>query len=102
MNPQDVVMEYSCGRSKNLLKAEDFGLEFQNVFLEMGRVAALFRHMYWIFQFTQSLPEWLAVLISPGLGQVLQMRQVWPSQLSSFYSLHKKAINFKANSLRRY
>ena len=102
MNPQDVVMEYYCGRSKNLLKADDFGSEFQNVFLELGRLAALLRHMYWIFQFTQSLPEWLAVLISPSLGQVLQMRQAWPSQLFSYYSLHKKAINFKANSVRRY
>ena len=84
MNPQDVVMEYSCGRSKNLLRADDFGSEFQDAFLEVGSLAALLRHMYWIFQFIQSLPEWLAALLSPSIGLVLQMRQVWPSQQFSF------------------
>lgn len=69
-------MEYSCGRSKNLLRADDFGSGFHNAFFQLGRVAALLRHMYWIFQLTQSLPEWLAVLLSPALGLVLQMRQV--------------------------
>ena len=80
MNPQDVVMEYSCGRSKNLLIADDFGSDFQDAFLEVGSLAGLLRHMYWIFQFIQSLPEWLAVFLSPSLGLVLQMRQVCPSQ----------------------
>ena len=88
MNRQDVVMEYSCGRSKNLLRADDFGSEFQDAFLEVGRLAPVLRHMYWIFQFFQSLPEWLAVFLSPSLGLVLQMRQVWPSQqlLFNFYT----------------
>ena len=79
MNPQDVIMEYSCGRSNNLLKADDFGLEFQDVFWQLARLAPLMRHMYWIFQFIQSLPDWLAVLLSPSLGLVLQVRQVRPS-----------------------
>lgn len=90
-------MEYSCGRSKNLLKAKDFGFEFQNAFLELGRVAALLRHMPWILPFTESLPEWLAVLISPSLGLVLQMRQVWPSQHLPFeINSYKQATNTKA------
>lgn len=76
MNRRDVVMEYSCGRSKNLLKADDLGSEFYKAFLRVGRLAALLRHMGWILTFIQSLPEWLAVRLSPTLGVVLQMRQV--------------------------
>ena len=80
INTRDVVMEYSCGRSKNLLKADNFGSEFHDAFFQLGSVAALLRQMYWIFQLIQSLPEWLAVLLSPSLGLILQTRKVWPSQ----------------------
>lgn len=89
-------MEYSCGRSKNLLKADDFGSEFHDAFFQLGSVAALLRQMYWIFQLIQSLPEWLAVLLSPSLGLILQTRKVWPSQHLGLNFLHKKAINSKA------
>lgn len=83
-NPQDVVMEYSFGHSEHLLETENFGLESHNVFMQWVESAALLRHMYWIFQLIQSLPEWLAVLMSPGLGLVIQLRQVWASKHLSF------------------
>ena len=76
MNRRDVVMEYSCGHSKNLLKADDLGSEFYEAFLLFGRVVALLRHMGWILTVIQSLPEWLAVHLLPSLGVALQMRQV--------------------------
>ena len=78
MNSQEVVMEYSCGRSKNLLRADDFGSEFHDAFLEVGRLAPYLKHMYWVFLSIQRLPEWLTVFLSPSLGLVFQMRQVWP------------------------
>ena len=73
-------MEYSFGHSKHLLETDDFGLEFQNALMQFGKSAALLRHMYWIFQFVHRLPEWLAVLMSPGLGLLFQTQQVWVSQ----------------------
>lgn len=87
INSQDVVTEYSYGRSEHLLSLDDFGSDFHNAFLELAKGAALLRHMYWIFQLIQSLPEWLAVLISPSIGVTLQLRQVWASQhLSSSFT----------------
>lgn len=75
-NPQDVVMEYSFGHSKHLLEADDFGLAFQIALMQFGKSVALLKHMYWIYQIVHSLPEWLAVLMSPGLGLLLQTQQV--------------------------
>lgn len=70
-------MEYSCGRSKHLLDTDNLGSDYHTAYIVIGAFAGLLRHMYWIFQFIQSLPEWLAVLISPNLGLTLQLRKVW-------------------------
>lgn len=86
-------MEYSFGHSKHLLETDDFGLGFQNAIMQFGKSAALLRHMYWIFQLVQSLPKWLAVLMSPSLGLLLQIQQVWgvcPS-ICSIHYCYKKA-----------
>lgn len=78
-------MEYSYGRSDHRLEAEDFGPEYHDAILEAGKAAGLLKQMIWIFHFIQSLPEWLAVRISPGLDLVLRIQRVWPPALS-FYS----------------
>ena len=76
MSPQDVVMEYCYGHSQHLLENDDLSLENHNAFFQIGKASALLRHMYWIFQFMQTLPNWLAVLISPSLGLIFQLREV--------------------------
>ena len=77
MYPQDVVMEYCYGHSQHLLENDDLSSKNYNTYFQIGKAAALLRHMYWIFQLMQGLPKWLAVLISPSLGLILELRQVW-------------------------
>ncbi|MCJ1346327.1 hypothetical protein MMC31_004542 [Peltigera leucophlebia] len=88
----DVVSEYCFGFSEHLLETDDFGLEFHNLLLQLGKSAALMKQMYWIFQSIQSLPEWLAVLLSPGLGLLLQLQQ----------KIKKKIVQVKAQPLSTY
>lgn len=76
MNSQDVVTEYSYGHSEHLLEKDDFGPDYVDAYVEVPKASALLKHMYWIFQFMQSLPEWAAALISPSFGLILKLRQV--------------------------
>lgn len=73
-------MKYSFGHSEHLLETEDLGSECHNIFMQWVGSTALLRHMYWIFQFIQSLPDWLAVLMSPSLGLIIKLKQVWASK----------------------
>lgn len=69
-------MEYSYGRCDNRLEEEDFGPDYHDAVLEAGKAAGLLKQMIWIFHFIQSLPEWLAVLISPSLDLVIRIQRV--------------------------
>ena len=60
------------------LKRKDFGPEYHDAALEAGKAGGLLKQMIWIFHFIQSLPEWLAVLISPSLGLVIRLQRVRP------------------------
>lgn len=78
---KDVVMEYCYGHSQHLLENDDLNSKSHNAYFQIGKAAALFRHMYWIFQLMQSLPNWLTVLLSSSLGLILELRQVWASHI---------------------
>lgn len=72
----DVVMEYAYGRSDHRTEEKDFGPDYHDAVLEAGKAAGLLKQMIWIFHFIQSLPEWLAVLISPSLDLVIRIQRV--------------------------
>lgn len=76
INPPDVVMEYSYGRSDHRLEEDDFGPDYHDAIVEAGKAAGLLKQMIWIFQFFQSLPECLAVLLSPSLDLVIRIQRV--------------------------
>ncbi|MCJ1305556.1 hypothetical protein MMC08_008370, partial [Hypocenomyce scalaris] len=82
----DVVTEYAFGRSGHLLEEKDFGPDFHDAALVANKAAGLFRQMIWIFYFMQSLPEWLAVRLSPSLNSVLQL----------FHSVEQQIVQIKA------
>lgn len=69
-------MEYSYGRSDHRLEAEDFGPGYHDAVLEAGKAGSLLKQMIWILHLIQNLPEWLAVLISPGLDLVTRTYRV--------------------------
>ena len=69
-------MEYAYGRSDHRLEEKDFGPEYHDAILESGKAGSLLKQMIWIFYFMQSLPEWLAVRLSPSLDLVLRLQRV--------------------------
>ena len=79
----DVVMEYSYGRSDHRLEQEDFGPDYHDAAVEAGRAGSLLKQMIWIYHFVQSLPDWVAVRLSPGLGMVARMQRVRHNQCST-------------------
>ena len=72
----DVVMEYSYGRCDHRLEQEDFGPEYHDAVAEAGKAAGLLKQMIWIFHLIQSLPEWIAVRLSPSLDLVIRIQRV--------------------------
>lgn len=77
----DVVMEYSYGRSDHRLEEDDFGPDYHDAIVEAGKAAGLLKQMIWIFQFFQSLPECLAVLLSPSLDLVIRIQRSIEQQI---------------------
>ncbi|KAL8787770.1 MAG: hypothetical protein Q9195_007639 [Heterodermia aff. obscurata] len=67
----DVVMEYSLGRSENRLSEPDFGRAYHDVVFEFSKAGHLLKQMHWILRLVQSLPTWLALKV-PGLGSVIK------------------------------
>lgn len=81
---QDVVMEYSYGRSDNCLEAKDFSPQYYHAILAMGQSTALIKQMYWLFQLMRSLPRSIVGRLSSNLHTVIQMQDV-RRLVSSFY-----------------
>lgn len=86
MTLQDVVMEYSYGRSDNCLEAKDFSPQYYNAILAMGQSTAIIKQMYWLLRIMRSLPTSLAGRLSSNLNTVVQMQTVW-RPVSSFLLL---------------
>lgn len=78
----DVVMQYAYGRSDHRLDQENFGPEYHDAVLEAGKAAGLLKQMIWIFHLMQSLPEWLAVLLSPSFDLVLRIQRQIEQQIA--------------------
>ena len=75
-------MQYAYGRSDHRLEQEDFGPEYHDAVLEAGKTAGLLKQMIWIFHLMQSLPEWLAVLLSPSFDLVLRIQRQIEQQIT--------------------
>lgn len=86
MTLQDVVMEYSYGRSDNCLEAKDFSPQYYNAILALGPSTAIIKQVYWLFKITRSLPTSLASRLSSNLNTIIQMQSVW-RPVSSFLFL---------------
>lgn len=81
---QDVVMEYSYGRSDNCLEAKDFSPQYYHAIMALGQSTALIKQMYWLFQLMRSLPSSIVGRLSSNLHTVIQMQDV-RRLVSSFY-----------------
>lgn len=91
MTLQDVVMEYSYGRSDNCLEAKDFSPQYYNAILAMGQSTAIIKQIYWLFKVMRSLPTSLAGRLSSNLNTVVQMQTIWrPISSFSFYGRDAK------------
>ena len=69
-------MEYSLGRSDHRLDKEDFGHDFHDAVVEASKAGHLLKQMIWILYVAQKLPQWLAAVVSPGLGLVVRIQSV--------------------------
>ena len=75
-------MQYSYGRSDHRLEQDDFGPEYHDAALRAGTNGGLLKQMIWILHLIQSLPEWLAVLLSPSIGSVLRVHRQAEQQIT--------------------
>ncbi|MCJ1434051.1 hypothetical protein MMC27_003417 [Xylographa pallens] len=71
----DVVMEYSYGRSDHRVEADDFGRQYHDALMASGKAGSLLKQWIWILQLIRSLPEWLATRISPDLDLVVRLQR---------------------------
>lgn len=93
MTLQDVVMEFSYGRSDHCLEAKDFSPQYYDAILAMGPSTAIIKQMYWLYQLMQSLPRSIAGRLSSNLNTVIQMQDVW-RPVSSFHFYGRKTKAF--------
>ena len=75
-------MQYAYGRSDHRLDQEDFGPDYHDAVLEAGKTAGLLKQMIWIFHLMKSLPERLAVLLSPSFDLVLRIQRQIEKQIA--------------------
>lgn len=73
---QDVVMEYSYGRSDHCLEAKDFSPKYYNAILALGPTTAIIKQMYWLYKLIESLPRPIAGRLSANMNTVIQMQDV--------------------------
>ena len=93
----DVVMEYSFGRSDHRLEDRAWAPDFHIAAMESGKQAGLLKQMFFIFTFMQSIPESLAVIISPALNSILRIQRVSTPALCTW--LFKKKEKKKRTEL---
>lgn len=91
---QDVVMEYSYGRSDHCLEAKDFSPKYYNAILALGKSTALIKQMYWLFQLMESLPRSLSGRLSSNMNTVIQMQDVWLPVLSFHFYGHRSNASY--------
>ena len=72
----DVVMEYAYGRSDHRLEDKEWGPDYHDAVMEAGKQAGILKQMFFIFTFMQSIPEKLAVILSPPFDLVLRIQRV--------------------------
>ena len=75
-------MQYSYGRSDHRLEQDDFGPEYHDGALAAGKNGGLLKQMVWILHLIQSLPEWLASLLSPSIVSVLHVQRKAEQQIT--------------------
>ena len=75
-------MQYAYGRSDHRLEQEDFGPDFHDAVLEASKIGRLLKQMIWINHLMQSLPEWLAVLLSPSFNLVFRLKREVEQQIA--------------------
>ena len=76
MKWSDVVMEYAYGRSDHRLEHREWGPDYHDAVMEAGKQAGILKQMFFIFTFMNSIPEKLAVILSPPFDLVLRIQRV--------------------------
>ena len=77
-------MEYALGRSDDRLAREDFGHDFHDAVQEASKAGHLLKQMIWILHLAQTLPAWMAAIMSPGLALVIRIQSVPQPPLHPF------------------
>ena len=74
----DVVMQYCFGRMDHRVEANGFDPDFHHTSFSAGLMNAPMRHMNWIMQFMQSLPESWAIHMGPEMASFIVLKRVCP------------------------
>lgn len=72
----DVVMEYAYGRSDHRLEDKAWGPEYHDAVMDAGKQAGILKQMFFIFTIMQSIPQSLAIILSPPFELVIRIRRV--------------------------
>jgi hypothetical protein len=72
----DIVMTYSFARCDHRLEAPDFDPSYRDA-SHFGSTAENFmKHAPWLNSFLQSLPDWIAEKMHPGLTEFIKQKRV--------------------------
>lgn len=72
----DVVMEYAYGRSDHRLEDRAWGPDYHDAVMEAGKQAGILKQMFFIFTIMKSIPEKVAIILSPSFDLVLRIQRV--------------------------
>ncbi|GFF63204.1 cytochrome P450 [Aspergillus udagawae] len=62
----DVIMEYSFGRSRQRLQKEDFNASTKEALLAASKIVHWMKHFHWIIHVAHIVPLWIMSWISPA------------------------------------
>lgn len=72
----DIVMNYSFGRCDNRLEAPDFDPSYRDASFFGSTASNLMKHMPWMNEVLQALPDSLASVLHPALAEFMKQKRV--------------------------
>ena len=73
----DVISKHALGDCFHLLEQEDLGSEYHHLMLSFIQGCHFIKHLTYIFNFMQVLPDPVLLWLQPGLRLAMQMMKVF-------------------------
>lgn len=96
----DVVTAYCFGHSIENLSREDYNRPFQDALHSLFTMSAWFLHLPWLSPLMNALPNSILCALMPGIGDWLQLEQVFPSSNLSSTSNENQQFKSQIENIR--